>query len=390
MLKFNQLNEISKGLRDKYVAKATAAHGHYNMARRNTTGADQEYFARKEKNTQKGISRALDDKRLNKESTDACHVCGQTPCNCTSIEEAKATMCGRCGTKHVPPAQGGKCSALAEASLPSGSMVPGIPSKRDTAVKSAVRRAAVVPVEKAKATYGVGYRQESVDEARGINTASTRAAIAKRKTTKPLTPDEQIAKDRMKFEKWKAKQQGKTTNEEVQIDEIKMTDDEYKDKVNSYGKRATNLLKHSWDQHDISREKAKAGDKEGAAKAQATGSRAHKLFLKAQQKHLQNPTHADNFRNKIMSGASDYYKSKKPGEYTGDSFDPTLTNSNPYLGEGLVDEAKEASYDGNYQSAVLRFRDKVKKQEQERGPVDIQKLAARLRAVKLKPEGTKK
>ena len=30
------------------------------------------------------------------------------------VDEAKATMCGRCGTKHVPPAQGGKCPALSE------------------------------------------------------------------------------------------------------------------------------------------------------------------------------------------------------------------------------------------------------------------------------------
>lgn len=31
-----------------------------------------------------------------------------------SLGEAKATMCGRCGTKHVPPAQGGKCPAVSE------------------------------------------------------------------------------------------------------------------------------------------------------------------------------------------------------------------------------------------------------------------------------------
>lgn len=30
------------------------------------------------------------------------------------VTEAKATMCGRCGTKHVPPASGGKCPALKE------------------------------------------------------------------------------------------------------------------------------------------------------------------------------------------------------------------------------------------------------------------------------------
>lgn len=283
MLKFKQLDEISQGLRDKYVAKATAAHGHYNMARRNTTGADQQYFARKEKNTQKGISRALDDKRLNKESSDMCNVCGQTPCNCTSIiEAAKDDM-------------------------------------RATVIKRAIARAQ----RKAPAT----------------------------------------------------------------VNEIKMSDDEYKNNVDSYGKRATNLLKHSWSQHDVSKEKVKAGDKEGAAKASATGSRAHKLFLKAKAKHLSNPETAERERKKVMSGASDYYASKKPGEYTGDSFDPTLTNSNPYIQEGLVDESSDKLYAG-YQADVLSLKAKAAAQEKKR-PVDIQKLAARLKAADTKSQGTK-
>ena len=41
-----------------------------------------------------------------------CNVCGQTPCNCTDIKEAKATYCGRCGTTHVAPKFGGTCPAL--------------------------------------------------------------------------------------------------------------------------------------------------------------------------------------------------------------------------------------------------------------------------------------
>ena len=45
---------------------------------------------------------------------DMCNVCGQTPCNCTHIEEAKATPCGRCGTTHVAPKFGGTCPALKE------------------------------------------------------------------------------------------------------------------------------------------------------------------------------------------------------------------------------------------------------------------------------------
>lgn len=83
----NAINEISKQLRDRYVQRAVTAHGGYNMARRNTTGDDKKHWERKEKNTQAGISRALSDKRLAKEESDACHVCGQTPCNCTHITE---------------------------------------------------------------------------------------------------------------------------------------------------------------------------------------------------------------------------------------------------------------------------------------------------------------
>lgn len=111
--------------------------------------------------------------------------------------------------------------------------------------------------------------------------------------------------------------------------------DDYKRSVDSYGKRAADLLHHSWAQHGASKEKAKAGDKEGAAKLSASGSRAHKLFLKARDRHLRNPENAEKDRKRVMSGASDYYKSKKPGEYTGDSFDPTLTSDAPVLDEAM-------------------------------------------------------
>lgn len=174
-----------------------------------------------------------------------------------NIEEAKATMCGRCGTKHVPPSKGGTCPALKE-------------------------------------------------------------------------------------------------NQNVQ--EIKMSDDEYASKVKDYGKRATNLLKHSWSQSDVSKEKAKAGDKPGAEKALKTSLRAHKLFLKAQNKHLSVPANREAHINKIMSGANDYYKSKKPGQYTGDSFDPTLTNKTPVLGE-----AKSASV--RMQRALERIKQTREREE---------------------------
>ena len=66
----NPINEISKQLKDRYVARAVTAHSGYNMARRNTQGDEKEYFARKEKNTQKGISRAVGEKSLTKEESE--------------------------------------------------------------------------------------------------------------------------------------------------------------------------------------------------------------------------------------------------------------------------------------------------------------------------------
>ena len=56
----------------------------------------------------------------------------------------------------------------------------------------------------------------------------------------------------------------------------------------------------------------KAGDKE-------TSTRAHKLFMRAKEKHLSNPDNAEKHRAHVMGGAGDYYKSKKPGQYVGDS-----------------------------------------------------------------------
>ena len=114
----------------------------------------------------------------------------------------------------------------------------------------------------------------------------------------------------------------KNVKEDNQLDEIKMSDDEFKRSSDLNGPRAAKLLKHSWSQHDVSKEKQKAGDTEGAAKAAATGSRAHKLYLKATQRHLKNPANAEKHARAMMSGASAYYASKKPGQYTGDSYEP--------------------------------------------------------------------
>ena len=49
---------------------------------------------------------------------------------------------------------------------------------------------------------------EIVAEARA-NTDSARAGLAKRKETKPLTPNEQIAKDKAKSDRWLEKERAK-------------------------------------------------------------------------------------------------------------------------------------------------------------------------------------
>lgn len=67
----SEISEISKNLRDKYVDRAVTAHGHYNMARRNTQGEEQSEWARKEQNSKNGISRALSDERIKKDREDA-------------------------------------------------------------------------------------------------------------------------------------------------------------------------------------------------------------------------------------------------------------------------------------------------------------------------------
>ena len=53
------VTEISQKLKARYVTRASDDFGHQNMGRRNTTGDQQKEFARKEKNRQRGLARAL-------------------------------------------------------------------------------------------------------------------------------------------------------------------------------------------------------------------------------------------------------------------------------------------------------------------------------------------
>lgn len=117
------------------------------------------------------------------------------------------------------------------------------------------------------------------------------------------------------------------------IKESAVSPEEHARNVEHYGKRAAELLRAHRDTYAKSQEQAKAGDKETAAKTQERSSRMHKAFMKAKDLHLRNPERAEASRQRIMSGISDYYKSKKSGEYTGDSLDITLTMDAPYLGE---------------------------------------------------------
>jgi hypothetical protein len=69
--------------------------------------------------------------------------------------------------------------------------------------------------------YGVNSLLESTNEARA-NTASTRAGLAKRKETKPLSPEEQIAKDKAKSDKWLEKERAKFAKKNISESPIEM------------------------------------------------------------------------------------------------------------------------------------------------------------------------
>lgn len=57
-----QLLEISKETKDRYVKRAASEHSMASMAKRNADKKDKPYWDRMERNRRKGISRALKDK----------------------------------------------------------------------------------------------------------------------------------------------------------------------------------------------------------------------------------------------------------------------------------------------------------------------------------------
>jgi hypothetical protein len=122
----------------------------------------------------------------------------------------------------------------------------------------------------------------------------------------------------------------------------------------TYGKRADALLAKSHSAH-------RAGDKE-------TGSRAHKLFLKARDKNWAKPeVEKEVIRRQGASIAKDYQDQEKR-RGVGNVRDHVEVI-------GTVVEADEAKYGEKYQAAVKRVGQKAAQK-----PVDMKSLAARMQA----------
>lgn len=201
----------------------------------------------------------------------------------------------------------------------------------------------------------------------------------------------------------------------------------------SYGPRADKLLAHSHALYKQSRTEADPVKKQQLA---TTSSRAHKIFIKARNKNIAKDPEAH--ARKMQSGATQDYKDQeaKRGignvrdhvEVEGQSLDETwkyhtypdntvaraavkahhefrdekgMASGNParamgngkvaYKGEfkgpkpqKRVAEGKEGNYGGDYQSSVLRMKEKAAKK-----PVDIKSLADRMQASYRKDNQTK-
>jgi len=77
--------------------------------------------------------------------------CGQTPCiTYGKVDEAKATMCGRCGTKHVAPKDGGTCPAVKEEvdQVEEKTLTPAEKKKREDVAKAIERDNPDMPMDK--------------------------------------------------------------------------------------------------------------------------------------------------------------------------------------------------------------------------------------------------
>ena len=77
---------------------------------------------------------------------EICESCGKPH---RPVEEAKATDCGRCGTKHVAPKDGGTCPAVKEeAELDEKTLTPAEKKKREDVAKAIERDNPDMPMDK--------------------------------------------------------------------------------------------------------------------------------------------------------------------------------------------------------------------------------------------------
>jgi len=175
-----QVDELSKGTLGSYVKKASqsaADHGmqagrkqaerdevdrstnrHGNVDKdavhkaMKTTYSDVKKPEQKASKRLKGINTAV--KKLAGEEAEQFEEqncgCGQNPCKTYGkVDEAKATMCGRCGTKHVAPKDGGKCPAVKEeAELEEKTLTPAEKKKREDVAKAIERDNPDMPMDK--------------------------------------------------------------------------------------------------------------------------------------------------------------------------------------------------------------------------------------------------
>lgn len=121
-----------------------------------------------------------------------------------------------------------------------------------------------------------------------------------------------------------------------------------------FGPRGDKLLARSRAAHA-------SGDK-------TTGSRAHKLAMKAGERYRSKPDNAAKATAHIMGGATQDYKDQEAKRGIGNVRDHVEVDAD------LV-EAKEANYGGDYQDSVKALKAKAEKK-----PVDMKSLAARMQA----------
>jgi hypothetical protein len=125
-----QVDEIADTPRGKkrladYLGSASDARGHRGMS---IAKKDKRYAA---------IAKAskILDRRLRGEEVE-------------QVEEAKATYCGRCGTTHVPPSQGGKCPAVKEEAVIEKTLTPNEKRARERIAKGIAKSNPNMPMSK--------------------------------------------------------------------------------------------------------------------------------------------------------------------------------------------------------------------------------------------------